>query len=61
MGKKSIIIFLTFGVGGTIIMFMLRATFSKYEMNPLAFIACIAPLIISLPILVFDDDDYGRR
>lgn len=58
MGKISIIIFLLLGVGGTIIMFILRAISSQYGMNPLSFIACIVPLIISLPVLLFDDNDY---
>ena len=61
MGKISFTIFLVFGVGGTAIMFMLHALFSKYGMNPLAFIMCVVPLIITLPILVFDDDDYEGR
>lgn len=58
MGKKSIKIFLVFGVGGTAFMFIMHALFSDYEMNPLSFIACSCPLIIALPILVLNDEDY---
>ena len=58
MGNISKVFFAIFGIGGTVFMFIMHATFSNYGMNPLAFIACICPLIIALPILVFDDDDF---
>ena len=58
MGNISKTLFAVFGVGGTVFMFIMHALFSDYGMNPLAFIACICPLIIALPILVFEDSDY---
>lgn len=58
MGDISKTIFVVLGIGGTIFMFIMHAAFSDYEMNPLAFIGCVCPLIIALPILVLDDKDY---
>ena len=58
MGNISKTIFVILGIGGTIFMFIMHAAFSNYGMNPLAFIGCVCPLIIALPILALDDEDY---
>ena len=56
--RKSTKLFLVFGVGGSSYLFLIHYWFFTTAMNPLAFLVCIIPLIICLPGLLFDDDDF---
>lgn len=45
-----------FGVLPSAIMFWYHITLCDYDMNPLCFIFCVAPLIWCLPILLVGDE-----
>lgn len=58
MKKSGIILtFVILGLIPTIVMFTCHDWMCKYDMNPLCYIKCALPVIISCPILCFDGFD----
>lgn len=57
--KKSstIIAYILLGLIPTIVMFTCHDWMCKYDMNPLCYIKCVLPVIISSPILCFNGDE----
>ena len=49
-----IIAYIILGIGPTIFLFVNHDWMCKYDMNPLCYIKCVLPAIISFPILYAD-------
>lgn len=58
MKKKNkidscILTFILTGIIPTVILFVMYNAMGKYGMNPLAYIVCILPIILTSPLLLF--------
>ena len=50
--------YILFGALPTILLFATHDVMCKYDMNPLCYIECALPAIITLPILMLDGTDF---
>lgn len=53
----AIIAYILIGLIPTVIMFACHSLMCKYDMNPLCYIECVLPAIISIPILYLGKND----
>lgn len=56
--KTAIKCFLLLGIAPTVFCFWRFSLQTRYGMNPLAYIVCMLPLILALPLLFLKDDDF---
>lgn len=59
--KTSLKLYLVFGVGSSVFLFYLHWVAWPTAMNPLAFIVCSSPLVLSSPGLLMLDEDFDNN
>ena len=57
---KITLSYLVLGILPTVFLFTTHDTLCDVDMNPLCYLKCVAPAILSLPLALLEDDKKGE-